>query len=420
MKIKINKSLLESFISLSFLNGLNVLLPLITLPYILRVIGPDKYGIYSYIYAIVQYVLLIGNYGFSFSATKQISQNRNDIKQISLIYNSVICARLLLTLGGIVLFFLFSPLLLHTSEAYLIFILGLGIPLGDIFIPIWLFQGMEKMRYLTLVNFVSKILFTILIFVIIRSPKDFVYIILLNSLGYIISGLLSTFIVYKTFSLRFFLPSWAQIKYQIKDGGAIFASTVSMDLYRNSNIFILGLFVSDTSVGLYSAAEKVVKGIQGLISPISQALFPHLSYKFRGGTLCDNIIHLTNIAKKFSGLLVILVIGTIIFAHSISDLLCGADFVECVPLIRIMSGVILFGGMNYLLGIVGLINLNKQQLFFRFVVISGVASVLFLLVFVSHLGIYAAAYSMLFTEILLFVNCTSYLHRLYKNNCLKY
>ena len=141
-----NRSIIESFLSLSILNGLNLLLPLVTLPYLLRVIGPEKYGIYSFVYVIIQYLLLLSSYGFNFSATKQVSQYRDNINEVSRIYIGVITARLLLTFIGLILFSLISFYVLKSKEEFNVFEMGVGIVLGDIFIPVWLFQGMEHQR----------------------------------------------------------------------------------------------------------------------------------------------------------------------------------------------------------------------------------------------------------------------------------
>ena len=109
---------MESFFSLSILNGLTVLLPLITLPYILRVVGTSNYGVYSYVYVIIQYLLIINAYGFNYSATKQIAQNRENKEYINTIYNSVIACRLLLMIGGTALFYALLALGLNVIVGY--------------------------------------------------------------------------------------------------------------------------------------------------------------------------------------------------------------------------------------------------------------------------------------------------------------
>ena len=237
--IKEHKNLVESFLSLSILNGVNIVLPLITLPYLVRTIGLAKYGAYSIVYTVLQYVLLISAYGFSYTATKQIAQNRDNIDFIGVVFHSTIIARLVLSIpalfGGLLFTYIVYPI-----DYLWMYIGGIGIILGDLLNPIWLFQGYEKMRYMTYVNVVCKLFFTILLFLFVRSGDDYIYITLWNSLGFIFSGILSYCLSFKVFKLKYVRINKSDVIYQIKDSWSIFLSTVFMNLYRNSNIFLLG------------------------------------------------------------------------------------------------------------------------------------------------------------------------------------
>ena len=105
MRLKRYRQVIENFFSLSILNALNVLLPLVTLPYILHVVGKANYGAYSYVYTVLQYVIMFSTYGFNFSATKQISQCRDDKEAVSRIYNAVIaCKGVIAILLSVLLF----------------------------------------------------------------------------------------------------------------------------------------------------------------------------------------------------------------------------------------------------------------------------------------------------------------------------
>lgn len=414
MKISQYRQIIENFFSLSILNALNVLLPLVTLPYILHTVGKANYGAYSYVYAVLQYVILFSTYGFNFSATKQISQCRDDGEAVSRIYNAVIACKGIIALGLTLLLLLFSRLVFKDEVGLLMFFYGLGMVVGDIFTPVWLFQGMEKMKYMTIVNASSKILFTVLIFIVVRTNDDFQLLILLNSFGYILAGLLSLVLVHTQFNIRFHRITFSDIIFQFKDGSAVFGSTFGMNLYRNANVIILKQFVSDDLVGLYSAAEKVIKGFQSLISPAAQALFPHLSLRFKGQSVGNNMRLLRRVSLPFTAVVLVVTIGVYIFAPFISNILCGKEFVACVPLIRIMTLVILFGEINYLVGIVGLINMNGQVVFFRSVLLTGIFSVIFMLLSTPCWGAAAAAWAMSFSEILLFCLCLFSLYRINK------
>ncbi len=415
-KIAKNKSLIESLFSLSILNGMNVILPLVTLPYILRVIGASHYGSYSYVYILIQYLVLITTYGFNYSATKQISQNRHSIEKINTIYNSVTICRLLLLAVSILIFMLLSPLLLNNHTERLLFIMGMGVVIGDIFNPVWLFQGMEKMRYMTIVNIVSKSIFTILIFIFIRQPSDYIYIILFNSCGFLLSGLISSFIAKKQFKIIYKTPKYADIKFQYKEGWELFVSSIGINLYANINIFILKFFVNDAILGIYSAAEKIIKGLKLLGSTISQSLFPHLGYSFKNQTIKQSLRQLKRTAIPFALLLSLFSILTFAFSDALITLFGGKEYIDGAILIRIMSATILLGGLNSLLGFSGLVNLNYQRNFLIGVVLTGIICIVFLLSFLPIGGVEVAAWTSVLSETILFSIIIISFHKINKKN----
>lgn len=393
-----------------------MILPLITLPYILRTIGMGNYGVYAYVYVLIQYFLLLNAYGFNYSATKQIAQNREDAEYINRIYNAIVACRLILLIVGIAIFVLLSPFLLNTVSKYWMFLMGTGVVLGDIFGSVWLFQGMEKMRYLTIVNVISKVVFALFIFIFIREPDDYVYIILLNSFGFLLSGLLSYIIARRQFRIKYVRPRWEEIKFQFKEGASLFGSTLGINLYRNANIFILNFFVSEVAVGIYATAEKVIKALQMITVPIAQALFPHLGNKFKSQTIKQNLKILFRVGKVYSIVLLLESVITVFVASEIIRVISGGGFEEAASLVKIMSVVILFGGLNYVIGMVGLVNLNRQKDFFIAVMISGIVSILFLISTVSFWGIKSAALSLVVSEILLFGLCIFSIRRLISDN----
>lgn len=396
--------MVESFLSLSILNAVDILLPLITLPYLVRTVGLAKYGAYSIVYTVIQYILLISAYGFNYTTTKQIAQNKNNIQYVREVFHSTIIARIFISLPSIVLGLVFTYFV-YPIDYTLMYLGGIGIILGNILNPVWLFQGYEKMRYMTYVNVVCKLFFTVLIFIFIKGESDYVYITLLNSCGFVISGLLSYYIAFRIFDLKFTKVTWVSVACQIKEGWSIFLSTVFMNLYRNSNIFLLGFFVSDYGVGLYSAAEKVVKAVQSVTAPVSNALFPYLSASFKGRPTSDCALQILSINRKigylFAG-------GTVLFflaAGIINQVFFGNTDPKITELMRWMSPVLIIGSMNYVLGIAGLVNLNYNWYFLKAVTVSGLISMLALMITVKALDIYSGALSMLLAEVILFYYC---------------
>lgn len=410
---KVSKKLLESVISLSILNVINIALPLITLPHIINTVGMANYGIYSVVNSLLLYSLTISNYGFNFSTTKQIAQIRNNHNRINIVVNATLTAKLILSCCSLVIFTIIAFFTFSDVHA-IMFILGFGIVIADVINPIWLFQGMEKMKYMIIVNVLSKFIFTILIFILIKSQSDFVYIPLINSVGQITSGILSLIIAFKVFNISLNLPMKRDVVFQLKSGWHMFVSTLSMDLYRNSNVFILGIFTNDLLTGIYASAEKIIRASQSVASPISNALFPHLANSFLNHTIKENINTILSISKKFAVLLILISLFVILFAESINNILLNRLVQDPIPHIRLMAPIIVFGGLNYLLGIVGLVNLGFQSYFFRFVLIAGVCSIVFLISTINSWEVFSASIAMVIAEVLLFVLCSYKLYIIQK------
>ena len=406
-------TVVKNFGYLSVLNALNIVLPLISIPYLTNTIGASYYGVYIYVLVLVQSINVITQYGFQFSATKKISQNRDDKAFVERYSSTVLGARFFIATICIALVFAMSQWLLDTNDRLWMFVTALGMVYGDVFIPTWLFQGMERMKFVTIVNAVSKILFTLLIFVVIASPDDYRYILLLNSVGFAVSAILSMVLVKVQFRLSLRLPNIKNVWLELRESFTLCLSMIGIDLYRNVNVIVLKFFVSDAAVGVYSIAEKVIKATQSFITPISQALFPHVSLKIKN----EGIHSSMRLLCRASLLLVCLTLAASVGIYLCGDVLVsltGKDFGEIKPLMNMMYPVLVFGCLNYLLGFVGLVNLGQQKFFFYAVFISGTVSLLLLMLFARYWGVQVAAVTMSLSEILLFAACAfrlTYMHR---------
>lgn len=409
--VKTYSGLIESFLSLSVLNGVNIILPLITLPYLVRTVGLSKFGAYSIVYTVLQYVLLISTYGFNYTTTKLVAQNKDNISYIRVVFNSTILARLLISVPSLFVGFLLV-LVIYPADYIWLYLGGIGIVLGDIINPVWLFQGYEKMRYMAAANFVCKLLFTVLIFVFIRSEQDYIYINLLNSLGFMAAGVISLFISMKCFDIKIVAVKFSDVIFQLKEGWSIFLSTIFMNLYRNSNVFILGFFLSEYNVGVYSTAEKVVKAVQSVVAPISNALFPYFASSFKSSSISDNAKRILRTNGKLVVLLFVVAFLFVVFSDLINDLLFDVEESNISLLMRVMSPVIVIGGMNYVLGVAGLVNLGHNLYFLKAVTVSGVVSLLALFPLVQLMGVFSGAVSMIMAEIILFAYCFIMVKRL--------
>jgi PST family polysaccharide transporter len=406
---------IKNFAYLSILKGLDIGLPLLIIPYLTHVLGTSYFGKYSFVLAIIQTINIFTSYGYLFSATKKISQNRDDKHVVNQIMNAVFAGRFIVATFIVVLVVMLSNVIFKDEYEWFMFLTAIGMIYGDIFIPTWLFQGLEQMKYVTIVNAIAKLLFTMLVFAIVTRQQDFKYILLLNSLGCVTSAFFSMVLVKRMFKLHLFIPKWSVVREELKDGFSIFLSTLGMSVYRNLNIIILNYFVSSSAVGIYALAEKVIKALQSLINPISQALYPHFGYRIKeSANRKKDLYSLFKIAVFLTILLVVASLA-LYFLTGYVGYVVGHDFTGSSGIINIMLPVVVFGCLNYLLGFVGLVNMDKQRFFLGAVVVSGTVAIIILLCTVNTFGIESAAWAMSISELLLFAFCFIKLFCIYRH-----
>jgi PST family polysaccharide transporter len=391
------RRLFENFLSLSFLQVANYIFPLITLPYLVRVLGPEKFGLISFAQAFIGYFVILTDYGFNLSATREIAIYREDKERISEIFSSVMVIKFflfLLSLGIMsAIIFTFEKF----RQDWEIYYLTFGMVLGQVLFPVWLFQGMERMKYITFLNILAKLIFTIAIFVFVRKVGDYLYVPLLNSLGFIVAGILALWIVFKDFGIGFRMPSWEGIKHQLKEGWYIFISTVAISLYTISNTFILGLFTNNTIVGYYSAAEKIIKAIQGLLGPISQTIYPHVSKLMYESKECG-IKFLRKVTLLIGSFSFVLSLIIFIFADLIVRIVLGSQYTESVIVLRILAFLPFIIGLSNIFAVQGLIAYGKLEIIPKITLAGAISNIFIALLLVNLLQAVGVAISVLIAE----------------------
>ena len=274
------KRLLSNFFSLSVLQIFTYVLPLLTLPYLVRVLGAEKFGLVMFAQAFIIFFNILVDYGFNLSATREISVNRESKEKLTEIFSSVMSIKFVLI--GISFAILSLVILLfekfsNNNDLYYLTFLWV---IGQALFPVWYFQGLEKMKYITIVNITSKLIFTIAIFIFIQDESDYILVPVLNGLGFIIGGLLSLRIVCKDFKQEFKIQSFEVLTFYFKDSSQFFLSRLSSVGYSNINTFLAGILLSPVFVTYYYLADKAVSVILALFTPIVQTVYPYLAKKF--------------------------------------------------------------------------------------------------------------------------------------------
>ncbi len=251
--------------------------PLITIPYLLRVIGMEKWGLITFAQSFIQYFNTFVDYGFNVTAVREVSLHQEKRDALEEIFSRVMLIKLFFLLIGFVIFFFLVMGIKRFYQEKEVFLLTFGLVVGQTLFPLWFFQGMEKMKFSTILSSVAKIVFLILIFALVKTEKDYVYVPILNSIGIILAGIIGLLIVRFGFHIRFRMPSWIHVIKTMKEGGKVFISNLFISFYANTRVFALGIFSNNTIVGYYGLAEKIVTYLGMPSELFGQAMYPRLA-----------------------------------------------------------------------------------------------------------------------------------------------
>jgi len=398
--VKSNKVLFQNFTSLSFLQVSNYIFPLITLPYLVRVLGAENFGLVSFVVSFTSYFSVIVDYGFSLSATKNVSLNRNDIPKLSEIYSNVLYVRLVLYLLCVIviicLVFTLSIFSNHTN-LYLIRIAGL---IGVVIFPLYFFQGIEKMHFILSINFIVRSISILFVFVFIKSKNDFDILLIIYSATEIIIGFAGLFIIVKYFSIKLIRPNIKAIANMIKENFNIFLSSLSISLISNSNAFILGLFTDNRTVGYFAGADKIRLAFQSALLPLLTTIFSRVAKLANENIIrFKQLIIKSGILTLAAGITLSLVLAS--FNPFLVNLILGDQFEPSVQILYILAILPFLFSISNFIGIQILIPLNKEKIY-SMVMLSGlVIHTIISFVIIPIMQSTGSAIAMVFTEFFL-------------------
>lgn len=403
-----NKNLIN-LISLTSIQASNAILPLIVFPYALKILGTENYSqiIMSEAVMFIIYVFVI--YSFEIKGVSQIIGlgNKIDTSNLSLIFYKITISRLfILSLFCMIILFYF---IIKNDYFMLLLLLWMLFPLSYIFQSSYFFQALEDNFYPAIFILLSRILCIILIFEFVDHEDKGYFIPLIIGICYLIGGILSfIFLIYK-YNLTFVIPSKKEMVNAFYDGKNIFLGNLSVLLFKDSNVLIMGLLSdNNTLISIYSMAEKFVKSLQAGIRPLNQFFFPKTIKALEKQSIPEKnsflIISKYTVIQLFVFLLVILIILFLRFNENIILLLSdypNIDEIFFVFIIMIPS--IFFGISNFMYGTVGLNHLNKEKYYVKSILTTGIIGIILSFIFVYFWEEYGAAISFVISELILFI-----------------
>lgn len=255
------------------------LMPLITLPYLSRVLTPEKFGLVAYAQSIMWYFVTLTDYGFNLSATRQVAIHRDDKEELSKIFSSVMVAKTLLTILGFLVLMgsVFAiPKLRANWELFPLSFLTVA---GSLFFPLWLFQGLQKLEQMAIRDFAAKLLGIIALFLLVHKDSDYNVAAAVQGGSVAIAGLIGLLMVPFVVKLRWRQPSWPEVWAVLVTGWPLFLSIAASSFAVITNVAIMGLYSNPAEVGYYSGAQRIISALRAMVNPIVAAVFPYVSAK---------------------------------------------------------------------------------------------------------------------------------------------
>lgn len=397
-KLGRNKTVLANVSYLSILQIFTILFPLLTYPYLLRVIGLDLYGVIVFAQTIITYVSLVINFGFNMSGAKNVAICKENKELLSRIVSSTYLCKLILWSICVVVYFSIISIVPFFKEHYWVYSLSFLLTFNELLLPIWFFQGIENMKYITIVNMLARLLFVIAIFLFIHEREDYLLVPLLNGLGAVVAGILSLCIVLGRERVRLSVIPIRELRSAYKESFPLFVSTLSTQIYVNVNKLVIGSFLGMSEVSIYDLGEKVLNLMKLPISMVSQAVFPKISRE-------KNIHFVNKIMFLLAGAVFIGYMFVFIASRQIVYLFTGAYVNDAIVVIRILGVSAIIISFNCFLGGNRLVPFGFSSMYMKIMICNCLFFLLILLILLlaNMINVYTVSLMVVIVEVFCFI-----------------
>ena len=370
-----------------------LILPLISYPYLIRVVGSENFGIVVYVLSIIAFFRIFVKFGFEMSAVKNIAESDGDKKKLSKIVSSVLTLQFIFYIIGFIILYMLIQLFSQFADYQELLYYSYLLPLCDILFLVWFFQGIEKMRYITVINVIAGLIGLALVFMVIQEKEDYVYIPLLQVISLLIGSIYSLWLVFKEEKISFYVPKKIDLLFYFKESLPFFISRSSAVFNTETNTLLLANFVHMSAVAYYDLAKKIIIVFQMPNSIINQVIYPNIA-KTKNKILAKKVFYIR--------LIIAFVLITIVylFGEYFVLFLGGTKMLETVNILNIYSIMLFLTAVTYYTGSTLLVSFGYASKF-NISVIYG--TLLYLLIaiilyFTKNITMINIIYLMLFTE----------------------
>ena len=367
------RGLLADIAALSVVQGLNYALPLITIPYLVRVLHPGQFGIVCFAQGIVLFFAFLTDFGFDYSASRAIASSRRDSAFISRIYWSTLFSKLiLLCVSGAALWLVVAstPRLQQESRLFVATFLYV---VGAALFPMWLFQGLEKLKLAAGFLAIGRILVVPAVLLFVHHPADYIVASGIQASVEVTASVLAIPIIFRQLNVRWYCPSPADIKTALVESWPLFLSGAALYASTSTTTVILGFLAGQAEVGYYSAADKLVRACMALSTPVALALYPRLAAcKVESDASTVRAIRKSLCALGGTMLLASILIA--LLGPRICAIVFGSSFSPSVTILELLSPLPFLSGLLGVFGTQTMVVFGMERQLAKIMLLSSLAA----------------------------------------------
>jgi PST family polysaccharide transporter len=347
--MKLASQLRRNIFALSVLQIINYAVPLISVPYLVRVLHLAGFGLLSFAQAIILLFDIVTDYGFNLSTTRTVAGCRDNREMLSRTFWVTLSAKLILMTGSAIILAAIIILTRHSRDTALLYWATFLNVVGTALFPVWLFQGLEEMKFTARAQALARVLTIPAIFLLVHKPSDYVIAAAIQGSVLIWATVFVVPATCKRIRVRPHVPSIAELVSVFRNGWHLFLTNIAGFAYSSTTVVILGLVAGKAQVGYYSAAEKLIRAASALLGPFTQALYPHLTAL----RVQSRESALQLIRKSLSWVTLIgfaASLATLCLAGPIGRLVFGAAFAPSINVLRWLSPLPFLYGLTSVFG----------------------------------------------------------------------
>ncbi|WP_321463690.1 flippase [uncultured Vibrio sp.] len=394
----LDRVLIKNIGSLFFTKFAGYLIPLVSLPYLVRTLTPEGYGILGFTLAIINYFVMFVNFGFDLSATKRIANSSTCINEISKIYWNVISIKSIFSISGLIILFFINNMFFSQQDGMLLYLAYISV-MGAVIYPQWLFQGKESLGFISIFTVVTQLFSLVLYFICVNDSSDVDLAILINSLQSVVVGIIACVIIYQRRWIVYKKPEWKFIKQLTLDSFNLFVSTSAISFYTTSSSVILGFISGPVAVGYFVAANKLVSAVNGMLSPLFISFYPRINKELKVSK--EAAVTLIRYVMKLQFYVSMpLVIMIFFLSPFIVNVLYGDDYIESVTILRILCVVPLVVGFSNIFAVQVLITFGYSHEYRNNYIISAIIGMIMIIFFTKWYGTEGLSVAIVLIEML--------------------